>query len=266
MKVLVLGNSQAGALKRAHDGNPERLTDAGIDIGFFVIPGGLGPDLTVVDDHLVTGHTSPTHPPYLAPKGIDRAALSSFDAIIISALGFFNAGYGYASAVPASGALAQFKPRGVGLRQPLVSDRCMKEMAAAMFERQAGVRTLRVLASSGIPILVQSWPRVSDDMLNQPEWGFRKWYTKPKAAYQFFARICDENLATIEQQTGAQILPRPEFGNAHGMTPAAFMREIDGVHQSDQYGCFVLDIIKAQLTNGTDAALAAADQTSIFAI
>lgn len=265
MKVLVLGNSQAGALKRAHDENPERLTDAGIDIGFFVIPGGWGPDLTVVDDHLVTGSTSATHPPYAAPKGIDRAPLSSFDAIVISSLGFFGGGYGFRNPVSASGALAQFKPRGVGLRQPLVSDRCMKEMAAAMSERQPGIRTLRALANCGIPILVQPWPRVSDDMLNQPEWGFRQWYAKPKAAYQFFARICDENLAAIAQETGAQILPRPEFGHPHGMTPAALMREIDGVHQSDQYGGFVLDIIKAQLTNGTDAAVAAADQTSIRA-
>lgn len=152
-----------------------------------------------------------------------------------------------------------------GYAQPLVSDRCMKEMAAAMSERQSGIRALRALANCGIPILVQPLPSVSDDMLNQPEWGFRRWYAKPKAAYQFFACICDENLATIAQETGAQILSHPEFGHPHGMTPAALMREIDGVHQSDQYGGFVLDIIKAQLTNGTDAAVAAADQTSIRA-
>ena len=64
MKVLVVGNSQSGALKRSYDQNKKALNARGLTFSFFVIPGIQGPDLEVVEDRFVIGCVSKTHPPY----------------------------------------------------------------------------------------------------------------------------------------------------------------------------------------------------------
>ena len=249
MKVLVLGNSQAGALKRAYETRATR--DSGIDLHFYVIPGGVGPDLDIVDDRLVLGAVSPKYPPYVLPVGTDTMPLSSFDAILVSALGYVDGGYAYKNAITVSGVLAEFGPRGPATVRAPVSDSCFAEMLAEGLEQQPGVRALRRLCSAcGRPIFVQPFPHLSDQVAEHPDWGLAQWYDDPLGAHRVMAEAKEAALAALAEGTGARLLPYPVPHDANRMTPRAMMRETDGVHQSDAYGALVLDQLESLLTGG----------------
>ncbi|MFN3628236.1 MAG: hypothetical protein ACK4S3_10220, partial [Parvibaculum sp.] len=89
MRLLVVGNSQAGVLKQAHDIDPKVL---GVSPFFYVVPGGTGPYLRVENDRLVVTMSIDAFPPRIDPPEAN-APLSSFDAIVVSALGYADGGF-----------------------------------------------------------------------------------------------------------------------------------------------------------------------------
>lgn len=246
-QVLVIGNSQAGALKRAHDAAPERWRARGLALHFFVAPGGIGPDFHLTDGRLVPGEVSPTHPPYDWPPGTRATPLAAFDAILVSALGYVDGGFAYRNPIPRCGILPEFGPLGQSAARMPVSDRCFTEMMAALFERQPGIRTLRRLcAGSAVPVHVQPFPALSEAVAGHPDWGLAAMYRDPVAAHRFMLAAREGVLAAIAAETGARLLPDPAPRTPEGFTPRALMRE-DGVHQADAYGARVLDRLAAAL-------------------
>lgn len=251
MRLLVVGNSQAGALKRAHDAAPGRYRDAGLDLAFFVVPGGIGPDVAVVDGCLAVGAVSPTHPPYEWPPGTRQTPLRAFDAVLVSALGYIDGGHAYRNPIPRCGILPEFGPEGQAAKRMPVSDSCFAEMMAALLEQQPGIRSLRRLcAGFAGPVLVQRFPALSEAVAEHPDWGLRQMYRDPLAAHRFLLKTCEAALAALAAETGARLVPDPIARTADGFTPRALMRE-DGVHQAETYGAAILDELAAFLDGAT---------------
>jgi hypothetical protein len=248
VKILVLGNSQAGALKRSHDHRAAAFAAAGIALHFHVIPGGAGPDVTVIDDMIVVGAVSPTHPPYVSPAGTDRMPISSFDAILICALGYTDGGFAFRNPIPVAGALAEFRPRAGALARPLVSDTCFAAMAGALLDAQPGMAAWRAVAKafSG-PVFLQPFPRLSEAVATHADWTVGQWYEDAIGMHRFLETVKDDYLARVAAETGTQLLPYPQPERADMFTPAALMRPVDGVHQADLYGDMVLDALIAAI-------------------
>ncbi|WP_069301057.1 SGNH/GDSL hydrolase family protein [Neptunicoccus sediminis] len=241
MKLLVIGNSQAGAIKRAYDSRQPEFNTGGIEWFFYVVPGGFGPDFTIADGKLILGARSEKSPPFIKPKGTEKIPLDEFDAVFVSALGNTVGSYTYNNYFVQAGVLAECEPRGRALSLPPVSDHCYSSMIQALLERQSGIKTLRrISAAFDGPIYVQRFPLLSDAVRENPAWRLRQWYTKPIKAYNFLATECAMALATIAKETGAILLDYPDIDHPNGMSPQELMRD-DCIHQSDVYAGMILD-------------------------
>jgi hypothetical protein len=246
VKVLILGNSQAGALKRSHDRRRADLAAAGVALHFYVIPGGMGPDVGVAQGRMVLGETSPTHPPYVAPAGTEAMPLDAFDAILISALGYADGGHAAKNPITVTGVMAEYGPRGAGLERPLVSDTCFRAMAEALFDRQPGFAACRALAAAFAgPLFVQPFPRPGAALAAHPGWGLAQWYDDPLGVHGLLEDIKDRTLARLVAETGVQLLDYPP-GAGGAFTPDALMNPRDDIHQADAYGDLVLDQLVAR--------------------
>ncbi|MCL4675991.1 MAG: hypothetical protein KJZ59_08210 [Pararhodobacter sp.] len=238
---MIIGNSQAGALKRAHDARRDALAARGVHAFFHVVPGGLGPDFDVVDQRLVVRSQSETHPAYSDPPSCAAMRLDEFDAILFSALGHFDGGFAYVNQISIAGVLAECGPRGVARNRPPLSDTCYQQLMAAMFERQPGVAALRrICAAYGGPVYVQRFPKISEAIVEHPQWGLRTWYTAPVKAYSILSSMRDAALMTIAHSTGAILLDYPVTDTASGLTPRHLMRDSDLIHQSEAYADLLL--------------------------
>ncbi|MFV1874456.1 hypothetical protein [Nioella sp.] len=242
MKVLVIGNSQSAALKRAHEPRAENLRAKGFDCHFYVILGGSGPDFLIEDDRLVPGKIVKTHPPFMSPAGTNEIPLKEFDALLISALGYFDGGFRHKNLITRAGVLADCRPRGEALKRPPVSHPCMAEIMAAALERQNGIRTLRRICETYVgPVFVQRWPHLSEAILDHQDWGLRLWYEAPAKAYRILAELRDSAMEEIANDIGARLLDYPDFDHPRGFSPRGMMRDSDYLHQSDAYADLIID-------------------------
>jgi hypothetical protein len=242
VKLLIIGNSQAGALKRAWEARHNAAETTGIEMFFNVIPGGIGPDFQVVDGRLAVGSHGEKFPPYCTPPVTIDMSLNDFDAILISALGHFDGGFAYTNQITRAAVLADCGPRGEALKRAPVSDSCMGDLMAEMLELQPGIRTLRrVCAAYAGPIYVQRFPRISEAILEHANWGLRLWYEAPAKAHRILAELRDSAMEEIANDTGARLLDYPEFDHPRGFSPRAMMRDSDCIHQSDAYADLIID-------------------------
>ena len=248
MKILVAGNSQAGALKMAYDAHPEILGAVG-QLYFFVIPGGHGPYLNVKNDRLVVEMIVKDSPPYAAPAETPGMAVSEFDAVVISALGYVDGGFRFDNPITRLAALAEFEPIGDAAADELVSDRCYREMIRQSLRGQHGFRFAKALRENYAGrIVVQPFPYSSAEMLSHEDWGLRKRYRNYLEAHRFFAIEKDLALQKISEELRFELLdyPSAEWGQDF-LTPQHLMRGSDCLHPTPEYGEKVLRQIRDRL-------------------
>jgi len=86
MRICVLGNSHAGALKLGWD--MLRSHYPGVEMTFFAAQGGAMKGLAVDGDHLVTADETLAARIAYTSGGLSRVDLRSYDAFLVLGLGF----------------------------------------------------------------------------------------------------------------------------------------------------------------------------------
>lgn len=248
MKILVAGNSQAGALRLAVTSG--LLGGAGaIRPHFFVVPGGTGPQFILKDRRLIVTSFNEKFPPYTDPAEISKPLIDDYDAIIVSALGYVDGGFLYLNAITHQGYLAEFRPR-LGIPdRPLLSETVFTEVVKTALLLQPGFVFLKALAGEFRGrILVQPFPYSSSYLTEREDWELRRLYEDFLGFNRFLFRVRDVLLREICDDLGVELLPPPDPAWAvNAFTPRELMRESDGVHPMPEYGAMVLRQIALQL-------------------
>ena len=242
-KLLVVGNSQAGPLKRAMDLWPQRF-DHFASVSFFVTPGGCGPYVAVENGKMRATFVMKDLPPYWHPEEAATTPVSSYDAVLVSGLGYFDGGHAYINRASSLGLIHEFEPIPPPTReQPLVSKGCYFRMMQAVLSEHHGFQFARGLRSCfGGSIFVQPFPLHSDRFLEIEAWKLRDLYRKPLEMYRFLVNARDKILSDFCAQIGASLLsfPDPAWVQS-GFTPRTFMPSKDDLHPGADYGALVLD-------------------------
>lgn len=238
MKILVAGNSQAGALHLALTGGLITTTD-GVEIDFYVVPGGTGPTFAIDDGKLKVTAFNEKFPPRMDPPDTAAKPITGYDAILVSALGYVDGGFAYQNPIVSQGLVAEFGPK---QDAPLVSQSCLEDVVSHGLFIQAGFVFLRNLCRdySG-RIIVQPFPNLSELLLSREDWTIRKSYEDHAGFSRFLSAARDRALRKWCDAWGAELLdhPDPAFVAA-GFTPRHLMRDSDGLHPQPEYGAMVL--------------------------
>lgn len=238
MKALLIGNSQAGALKRAHRIDPAAAE--GLDVHFIVLPGGVGPFLSLRDDRLQVTPAGEGLERWVAPPETDQMPVSGFDVVLLCAIGYVEGGYRFTNPITTGVALAEFQPLA---DVELVSDACARELVRTGIERQPGTRLLRELGEAlGRKVIVLPFPRPSDALAEREEWPLRRMYADWRGAHRFYMGASSAALKDICEECGVQLLAHPE-GVSDLWTDRALMRD-DLIHANEAYGARVWAQIK----------------------
>lgn len=251
LKVLLVGNSQAACIKRACDLRPGVLSKRA-QLAFQVTPGGDGPYFTVENDRLsvISRWINPKHPPTAYPEGADRSSLSSYEAIVVSALGYVDGGFCYKNPIQRQGQLHQFLPRKNVISDRPISAACFRQIVFQGLLSQPGISFLSNLRSAYQGrIIVQPFPLVSDAMRSHADWPLSMMYSDPIGAHSFFCSTGQDALREICSAAGAELLPYPRAEwLEENFTPAEFMNARDGIHPNDAYGLMVCDQLARALS------------------
>lgn len=248
MKILVLGNSQVGALREAVlPVLPEGRTGAarwqGHDITFYAQFGGAAPDLYVRGGRLVAPRLGPGSFTTIPGARDDGLSLADYDAVVISAVGLRR---------------DRSDPRHL-LTTTDVADLALapgpQSVSRALFAKMVAFetvdapqwRTLQALRTiySG-PLLFQSWPLPVPAVQGRDDFATGRRYGENTGRFLsfYFAAMqgaVEANAATLDPP--AQILPLPDPAwLATGFTPAAYGSR-DPWHMNAAYGALVLDQI-----------------------
>src|SRR5688572_3711083 len=144
MKVLMVGNSHAGSIRRALKERRVALP-AEVDLKYYVVAGGLGPDLTVVDRKLVVRAFNENHPPYTDHPATLERSVTDYDLIVVSALGYVDGGFAFRSTILWQGLLAEYGPKFNPRVRTLISQACMRDVVRHGLSQQPGFVFLREL-------------------------------------------------------------------------------------------------------------------------
>ena len=252
MKILVVGNSQAGCLKMALDHAEEREFPAMKTADWIVIPGGTGPNLRIKDNQFNITHFDPRYPPRYSPnKDILSSHINDYDLIIISALGYIDGGFFYNNKI-ASDALCPlsiFRRKAPNEHEYPLSESCFREVAINRLSMQPGFlvdNQLRIVYA-GI-ILVQPFPMLSSDIEFHEGWHLAHVYKNPKKVNHFLLDLKDNYLQSICNEKNTYLLPYPnKLWRSTGFTPSKFMQESDYLHPKKSYGEAVLSQLETFL-------------------
>ena len=249
MKILIAGNSQSAALKIAHDTNPEIFSKIG-EVFFYVIPGGEGPYLKVENDKLILTSSNKDWHPYAAPASTPDMPVSSFDAVMISALGYIDGGYLYKNAFLDVGILPEFEPLEELKDKEIISDHCYQKIVTSHWRNNThGFSFAKSLQESFKgKVFVQPFPRVSSALQNN-NWWLRKCYKNYLGAHQFFSNAKDFSLRTLADEMGFNLLSYPtltEDDAKSAFTPEHLMTD-DCLHPKPEYAAIILKELASSL-------------------
>ena len=248
MKVLVAGNSQAGALRSALK---EGLLDDEniIRPDFYVIPGGFGPNFAIVDRKLVVKSFDERFPPFVDPPDAKFRSLDDYDAIVVSALGYVGGGLVHNNPIPRQGYVAEFGPRKDRPDRPLISRACFADIVRPALMRQPGFVFLQSLCAefSG-RVVVQTYPYYSTHLAEREDWEIQRYYEDFRGFNRFLLNLRDNALRDICADLGAELLGPPDPSwSMDCFTPRALMKDSDGQHPRPGYGAMVLRQITGHL-------------------
>lgn len=240
MTLLVIGNSQVGALRMAAEDHPQ-----GDSIDFLSLPGGNGPKLDFDGSRArpPEGTDMVKARPEALARGVD---LSGYDAVIFSALGLSapraNNPHHLLNRFVVAG-FAPVRPEARG-----VSRAFMAEMIAVTLRRMPAAGSLRAIAERvSCPVVVQPFPvpnallqtRGPEDTRLPGQYGdalgvFQAWYYA--AQWQALAAL----VAELGDHVTLLPYPDPDW-LAAGFTPAEYAQGRDCWHMNADYGRRVLD-------------------------
>lgn len=246
IRLLVAGNSQAGSLYEAI-ASRQFLPGDGLSVSWFIVPGGMGPALDVVDNRLVVLGHDERYPPRILPPETAQARLDSFDVVFVSALGFVDGGFAFASPIVWQGGVAEYGVRNNPKITRLVSQAVMREVVADSLSRHDGFVFLHKLrANYRGRIIVQPFPQLSDAVAERNDWEIGRSYEDALGFSAFLGKCRDGYLEATCRELGVDLLdyPDPAFRTA-GFTPRRLMRESDGCHCTGEYGAMVWRQVEA---------------------
>ncbi len=205
MRILFAGNSHASCVKRAFDSRPEIL--AGHDVFFFVTTGGAGPSFKLQGDEIRVIGDPVTR---TSSEEVKSLPLSSYDVVVLSALGYVDGGFCYNNVITKQGLLFAYKPKGNEITSRYISRKCYEKVVFSSLRKQNGVRFLSSLrAVFDGKIMVQPMPIMSEMVRDDPRWALNQMYGDPIGAHEFFCRTRDEFLKTVCGEVSAELLPYP---------------------------------------------------------
>jgi hypothetical protein len=253
MRIMVAGNSQAGALRVAlREGflGDDRI----IQPEFYVVPGGTGPAFILKNRRLVVTSFNEMFPPYQEPPDVAERPLDHFDVVLVSALGYVDGGFMYENPIPEQGYVAEFSPREGRPDRPLISCSCLADIIRPALESQAGFVFLKQLSREYKGrILVQPFPYSSTYLAEREDWGIRRSYDDYLGFNRFLFKLRDAALREICGDLGVELLDPPDISwAAEGFTPRALMRD-DGLHPLPEYGAMVLRQVTEKLSEACTA-------------
>ena len=250
MKLCVVGNSHAAALKGALDADGG---GASVDLSFYVMPGGAGPNLRIDGKRLLPAPLNKdkvfSTVPGAGTHGLD---LSLFDVVVVCAVGLPAHRNGDAAHILnrlALGSLIQ----NASVDRQIVSEAVMASEMENVLRASANQQTIQLIRSvfSG-RIIVQVCPlptraisaykvtseRGSDlaTQYGDNVWTFLGWYYRTQISL----------ITTCAGPLDAHVLaPQPAFIEA-GQTPSKFGTP-DPWHMNTAYGRLVLKQVCAAL-------------------
>jgi hypothetical protein len=251
MKILVTGNSQVSCLKTAYDADPQLLEKHG-EVHFYVVPGGRGPYFYIEDDVLkVRKAYKSEFPPRVHPAEALNASLSSYDLIVVSALGFVDSGFHLKNPITRQGLIHDFSPKVNEISTRPLSKNCYEQLIRSSLRSQPGIRFLQQLSQEyGGRILVQPFPQVSSKVRTHSEWPLSMMYEKPMEAHKFFSAVRDDFMVNLCQELSVELLPCPNNKWHEDLfTPSELMSNADGVHPTHEYGNLILNQISDEILN-----------------
>jgi hypothetical protein len=229
----------------------------GLDVHFFVSPGGTGPYFDVQDDRLevLPWSVNDKAPPRQHPAGTSDIPLSSFEAVVVCALGYVDGGFAFANPMIRQGVLHRFRPLKPVDVPSLVSTPVMTSVVHHMLGQHPGMRFLAKLRMGYAgPILVAPFPYLSEDIKTHEGWTLGQMYEDAAGANEFFAATRDQYLRAECARLGATLLSRPAEAVVQGcFSSSSYMTSTDMVHPNHRYGRLVLELIRQELRRGGSA-------------
>ena len=250
MKICIIGNSQAAALKKAVDAG---IWQAQVPVTFetYAIPGGRGPHLGIRE-----GRIYPVKNAKRLLTDIDGAAdagldLSGYDAVLYSAAG-----------LPAHRLQFDFHPLNKIADASLITNRpehkrqlgssaIFVATIAAEIAKIDSTRTLEVLRSlyDG-PIYVQGWPLPSPNLINRDDTDLPTLYGDNLGRFlSTYYGVQRTALAKACDAAGTTLLPLAiKESLTTGFTPLDYCSG-EPWHMNERYGEIVLDDVMVRLTS-----------------
>jgi hypothetical protein len=250
MRILIVGNSQVACLKNAHALNPS-MFDGVANVSYYCFPGGDGPAFTIESAclNVIPGNVNKVYPPFADPPDTQHRPITSYDAIVVSALGNIGGSLAWQYDLLAQGVLHDYQPRGEHSATTQLSKSCYRRILHAVLANQPGFEFLSRLRNAYEGrVIVQPFPRVSAIAAANPDWSLNKTYHDGPGAWQFFSGLRDEFLEKICADHSAELLPHPDAArHDQHLTKPEFITNADGVHPGVNYGKLVLEQILARL-------------------
>jgi hypothetical protein len=262
MKLLVAGNSQAGPLHEAVINKYYSVPD-GVEIDFYVVPGGAGPRFTIVGRRLVVLQPDEKFPARFSSDDVPSNSIDEYDGILVSALGYVDGGYGYSNPVVRQGILPQFRPKNQESNLNYISNLCLRDIVTSNLLSQRGFRFLEELSKKfGGIIGVQPFPYLSSATKVHENWTAANLYEDPLGFHRLLTAYRIRAVEDACASAGAFLLPiHPLSDHENYFTPAELMRSVDGVHAGPKYGAFVLEKMVEILRTKSDSRSSVLRQT-----
>lgn len=235
-KILVIGNSHAACLKRAHE-----LISVNYSISFAVMSGGTGPYFCVDEEKKLSVLHEYGEEPYYTPDDAACLPLDSYDVIVFSALGRVFGGIGAREPVIESCQVEEFGLKALSKDGNLVSKACFKDCLVDWLNDLPITHLVKqVAALSDNIIYIQPYPYFSDEVLHHPEFILSKMYQRPAEIYSCIQNTKNEWLRDLCGQVGAELIEYPRDATVGQFVKSNFVKSKDLIHPTDHYGRLVL--------------------------
>lgn len=249
MKILIVGNSQSGCLKKALDASSANQFPLTEKADWIVTPGGTGPYLEIRDNKLVVTRSDPRFPPRFTPNSdILNIDINSYSAVVICALGYIDGGFYYYNTISADNnfPIASFARKIICDNEYPISECCFKDVAMNQLSMQPGFIFFDQLKKiyKG-KIFVQPFPLLSSKIQTHENWHLAKIYEDPIPVNHFLLDLKDQYLKNLCEDNNVYLLPYPDYSwRSLGFTPSEFILDSDYLHPNNLYGKLVLTQIE----------------------
>jgi hypothetical protein len=248
VRVLIAGNSQAICLKAAL-GHKPGLVPENCAISFAITPGATGPYMIVSDGLARMTRNLPDQPTICVPEDALAHPVTTYDAIIVSAVGYVDGGFLFDNPITRQGVLLGFDPRDADSDETPVSDSCYRQIVRDMLSQHnalAFLKSLRHVYAGRI--LIQQFPYLSEGIRRNPDWRLSLRYADPEGMHAFLCETAGEWLNAVCREYGAELIAPPEeLVVDRYYTAMAAMFDTDCMHPKMDYGTAVLKQVAALL-------------------